>query len=83
MSESVRESEASRTRTLYERRKSFEETPQEQRYRKQEGNIEIALVYNHYATFSVRSMQLLSFLVTKSEETTRSHPEHGRKDSHR
>ena len=49
----------------------------------------IAKPYNHYATFRVREVPKLiyrdidndkSFSVTKREENTRSHPEHGRKD---
>ena len=47
------------------------------------GDIDESVAYNHYASFSVQATRVTSFLVTKSEETTRSHPEHGRKDSHR
>ena len=36
----------------------------------------------HYAIFSV-PCTLTDLMVTKRKETTRSHPEHGRKDFHR
>ena len=41
----------------------------------------IAKAYNYYAILSVREARLADSLVTKREENTRSHPEHGRKDS--
>ena len=43
----------------------------------------IAKAYNHYATLNVQAgrQQIKDLLVTKREENTRSHPEHGRKDS--
>ena len=40
-----------------------------------------ALVYNHYAILSVQKAQVTALSVTKREENSRSHPEHGRKDS--
>ncbi len=43
----------------------------------------IAKPYNLYATFRVRLHWLQDSSVTKREETTRSHLEHGRKDSQR
>lgn len=39
--------------------------------------IDESVVYNHYAILSVRRK---NSLVSKSKETTRTHPEHGRKD---
>ena len=41
---------------------------------------DLFLAYNFYATFKVRRY-VTSSSVTKREETTRSHLEHGRKDS--
>ena len=50
------------------------------------------IIYNYYATSKVQTGKgtekrvsevstVKDFLVAKREETTRSHPEHGRKDS--
>lgn len=47
---------------------------QAQKYQKRIVDYE---TYNHYA---ILSAQAKNSLVSKSKETTRSHPEHGRKD---